>query len=139
MAISSGSSNITKSSSSIELYQGESKDLELEIVQEVDDVDGNPEEEPVNLTSAKVCFTVRKVVGDPEVKIAKDSTNALQIEILTPATDGLAIIHIVSDDTQNLDPGKYVFDVWVVLSSGKKLPVIEVSDFIVKEPVTKDC
>ena len=70
MAISSGSSNISKSSSSIELYQGESKDLELEIVKEVDDVDGNPQEEPVNLTNAKVCFTVRKAVGDPEVKIA---------------------------------------------------------------------
>lgn len=139
MAISSGSSNITKSSSSIELYQGESKDLELEIVQEVDDVDGNPEEQPVDLTGAKVCFTVRKAVGDPDVRISKDSTNALQIEILSPATNGMAIIHIVNDDTFNLEPGKYVFDVWVVLSSGKQVPVIEVSDFLVKEPVTKIC
>jgi len=139
MAISGSSSNITSSSSSIELYQGESKDLELEIVEEVKQTDGTLAEEPVNLTGAKVCFTVRKAVGDPEVKIAKDSLSALEIEILTPATDGLATIHILTDDTSLLSPGKYVFDVWVVLSSGKKVPVIEVSEFIVKEPVTKDC
>lgn len=139
MAISGASSNITSSSSSIEVYQGESKDLELEIVQEVEQPDETVVEEPVDLTGSKVCMTVRKTVGDPERKIAKDSTNALDIEILTPATDGMVIIHIVPDDTMNLDPGKYVFDVWVVLSSGKRLPVIEVSEFIVKEPVTKDC
>lgn len=139
MAISNSSSNISKSSSSIEVYQGESKDMELEIVQEVDDVDGNPEEVPVDLTGAKVCFTVRKSVGDSEVKIFKDSTNVLDIEILTPATEGFATIYLTSDDTLLLDPGKYVFDVWVTLSSGKRLPVIEVSDFIVKEPVTKGC
>ena len=139
MALSSSSSNITKSSSSIELYQGESKDLELEIVKEVDDVDGNPQEEPVDLTSAKVCFTVRKTVGDPIANISKDSTNVLDIEILSPPTDGMVMIYLVNDDTFNMDPGKYVFDIWVVLSSGKKLPVIEVSDFIVKEPVTKGC
>ena len=139
MSISSSSSNISKSSSSIEVYQGESKDLEVEIVQEVDDVDGNPQEEPVNLTGAKVCFTVRKAVRDPEVKIAKDSLNVLDIEILSPATSGFAMIYLTSDDTIFMDPGKYVFDVWVVLSSGKKVPVIEVSDFIVKEPVTKGC
>ena len=139
MAISGSSSNITSSSSSIELYQGESKDLELEIVREVDQIDGTVKEEPVNLTGGKVCFTVRKAIGDPEIKISKDSLSALEIEILTPATDGLATIHIVSEDTLFLEAGKYVFDVWVVLSSGKKVPVIEVSEFIVKEPVTKDC
>lgn len=139
MSLSSSSSNITKSSSSIELYQGESKDLELEIVKEVDDVDGNPQEEPVDLTSAKVCFTVRKTVDDPVVQIAKDSTNVLDIEILTPTTSGMVMIYLAASDTQNMEPGNYVFDIWVVLSSGKKLPVIEVSDFIVKEPVTKDC
>lgn len=139
MALSSSSSNITKSSSSIELYQGESKDLELEIVKEVDDVDGNAQEEPVDLTSAKVCLTVRKTVEDQVIQIAKDSTNVLDIEILSPATDGMVMIYLVSDDTQNMEPGKYVFDIWVVLSSGKKLPVIEVSEFIVKAAVTKDC
>jgi len=139
VAISNSSSNISKSSSSIELYQGESQDLEIEIVKEDEDVDGNPIEVPLNLTGAKVCFTVRKTVSDPEVKIAKDSLNVLDIEILTPATSGFVMVYIASDDTLYMDPGKYVFDVWVVLSSGKKVPVVEVSEFIIKEPVTKGC
>lgn len=139
MALSSSASNITKSSSAIELYQGESKDLELEIVKEVDDVDGNPEEKPVDLENAKICFTVRKTVEDPIANISKDSTNVLDIEIQSPATDGMVLIFLVSSDTRNMEPGKYVFDIWVVLSSGKELPVIEVSEFIVKAAVTKDC
>jgi len=139
MSISNSSSNISKSSSSIELYQGESKDLEIEIVKEEEDVDGNPIEVPLPLTGSKVCFTVRKLVTDPAIKIAKDSLNVLDIEIKSPATDGIVIIYIVSEDTRLLDPGRYVFDIWVVLSSGKKVPVVEVSEFIVKEPVTKDC
>lgn len=139
MSIGQTSSNITKSSSSIEIYQGESKDLDLEIVQEVDQVDGTTTEEPVDLTGAKVCFTVKKKVTDPTPLIAKDSTNALDIEILSPPEDGLAVIHIVNDDTFNLEAGNYVFDVWVSLSNGKKAIVIEPSEFIVNEPVTKDC
>ena len=139
MSLSSTSSNISKSSSSIEIYQGESKDLELEIVKDVDQPDGSTIEEPVDLTGAKVCFTVKKRVGDVDALISKDSTNALDIEIVTPPEDGMAIIHIVNDDTFNLEPGSYVFDIWAVLSSGKKAIVIEPSEFIVKEPVTKDC
>lgn len=139
MSVSQLSSNITKSSSSIELYQGESKDLNLEIVQSLEQPDGNEIEVPVDLTGAKICFTVRKKIGDPEVKIHKDSTNALDVEILTPEENGLAIIHILTGDTNLLDPGSYVFDVWVILSSGKKVPVIEPSEFLIKEPVTKDC
>ena len=139
MSISGSSSNISKSSSSIEVYQGESKDLELEIVQEVDQVDGTTSDEPVDLTGGKVCFTVKKDIDDPGAKITKTSDNALEIEILTPAEDGKATIHLVSDDTINCEPGKYFFDVWVVLSSGKKVPVIEVSEFIIKRPITRDC
>ena len=139
MSISGSSSNITKSSSSIEVYQGESKDLELEIVQDEEQPSGSTIEVPVDLTGAKVCMTVKKNIGDPTPRFFKSSDNILEVEILTPATDGKATIYIVPEDTLNLDPGKYFFDVWVVLSSGKKVPVIEVSEFNVKEPVTKDC
>ena len=139
MSISSTSSNITKSSSSIEIYQGESKDLDLEIVQEVQQPDETFIEQAVDLTGAKICFTVRKRLGEIDTLIAKDSTNAIDIEIVAPPEDGMAIIHLLSEDTSLLDPGSYIFDVWVTLSSGKKLIVIEPSEFIVKEPVTKGC
>ena len=137
MAISDTSSNITKSSNTIELYQGESMDIDLEIVQEVPDVNGNPEDQPVDLTGATVYFSMRMKASAPELLIGKNSSNLLEIEIVNPPRNGDAIIHLVSSDTKHTPPGDYVFDVWVVLSSGKSVPVIEISTFTVKEPVTK--
>lgn len=137
MSISGTSSNITKSSNTVDLYQGESRDIDLEIVQEVPDVNDVPVEEPVDLTGATVYFSVRTKASSPDLLIGKNSTNALEIETPTPFTGGIAIIHLLSSDTKNMAPGEYVFDVWVVLSSGKTVPVIEISEFIVKEPVTK--
>jgi hypothetical protein len=137
MSIAGTSSNITKSSNTIDLYQGESRDIDLEVVEEVDDVNGVPTEQPVDLTGATVYFSVRTKPNSPDLLIGKNSTNALEIEIPAPRTNGIAIIHLLSGDTKNMFPGEYVFDAWVVLSSGKSVPVIEIAEFIVKEPVTK--
>lgn len=137
MAISETSSNITKSSNTIELYQGESVDIDLDIVQEVPDVNGNLVDQPVDLTGATIYFSMRMKASAPELLIGKNSTNILEIQILSPPQNGEAIIHLVSSDTRVTPPGDYVFDVWIVLSSGKSVPVIEISTFTVKEPVTK--
>jgi hypothetical protein len=137
MSISGTSSNITKSSNSIDVYQGESKDLDLEVVKEVKDINGVLVEQPVDLTGSILYFCVRLKVNSPDLLIAKDSTNILNIEILTPLTDGKAIVHLVPDDTRNMAAGSYLFDIWIVLSSGKRVPVVEVSEFLVKEAVTK--
>lgn len=137
MSISQVSSNITKSSNSIEVFKGESKDLELEVTQIGEDIDGNDEEQPVDLTGSTVYFTVREQASSPEALISKNSTNALDIEIVDPATGGFALIHLSPDDTKMLNADQFVFDIWLVLSSGKQVPVVEVSEFIVKEPVTK--
>jgi hypothetical protein len=137
MSISGTSSNITKSSNTIDLYKGESRDIDLEVVQEVPDINGVPTEQPVDLTGATVYFSVRAKPSSPELLIGKNSTNGLEIELPAPTTGGLAIIHLLSSDTKNMFPGEYVFDAWVVLSSGKSVPVIEIAEFIVKEPVTK--
>jgi len=137
MSISGASSNITKSSNSIDIYQGESQDLDLSIVQEVKDVNDVLVEEPVDLTGSVIYFSVRTKASSPDLLISKISSNILDVEIPSPLTDGLAIIHLASDDTKNMAAGEYVFDVWIVLSSGKKVPVVEVSEFLVKEAVTK--
>ncbi len=137
MSVIQTSSNLTKSSNSIEVFKGESKDLELEVTQIVENAEGNDEEQPVNLTGAVVHFTVRELASTPEVLISKDSTSALDIEILVPETNGVALVHLSPDDTKNLSAQQYVFDIWVVLSSGSQVPVVEVSEFIVREPVTK--
>lgn len=137
MSIPGVSSNLTKSSNSIDLYQGESKDLDLLIVEEVKDINGVPVEQPVDLAGATIYFSVRSKANSPDLLIGKDSTNILSIEILTPTTLGMVVIHMLSSDTKHMAAGDYVFDIWIVLSSGKSGPVVEISEFIVKEAVTK--
>ena len=131
MSISASGSNITKSSNSIELFRGQSKDLELTITQVEDG-----EESALDLTGSTVYFTLKKKPGDAVALVSKTSASALDIEILSPAEDGIAKIYINPLDTSGLEADKYFFDVWVKLSSGKRFPVIEVSDFIIKEPIT---
>jgi len=137
MAISASSSNITKSSNSIEIYQGESRDISLEVLQESKDINGVTIETPVDLTGCVFYFSVRTTAKSPALLISKTSSNMLEIELLTPLTGGKALIHITSDDTKHLDPGEYVFDVWTTLSSGKSVPVVAISSFIVRIAVTK--
>jgi hypothetical protein len=137
MSISQVSSNITKSSNSIEVFKGESLDLELEVTTIVTAADSTESEEPVDLTGSTVFFCMRRRASDPDTLITKDSGSALEIEILTPADNGVALIHLVPDDTKNLPADEYVFDVWIILSSGKQVPVVEVSEFKIKEPVCK--
>jgi len=140
VSVAQVSSNLSKSSNAIDLYQGESKDLDLTVTQLADEAESNECVEvlvPVDLTGATLFFTVRKTAVSPTILIEKDSTNIIEIEIVSPETEGRAIIHLTSGDTVNLDAGSYVFDVWVELSSGKRSPVIEVSEFIVREAVKK--
>lgn len=112
----------------VEIYRGSSKTYELEVV------DG--EEHAVDLTGARVVLTVKCDVMDPAPLIQKDSqVGATQIDITHPK-EGLAEIKFVPSDTQTMDAGEYVFDVWVVLSSGTRGPVILPSPFKVVAGVT---
>lgn len=140
MSVSTVSSNLSKSSNAIDLYKGESKDINLTVEQLASEAESNECVQvysAVDLTGATLYFTVRKTASSATALIGKDSTNIIDIEILSPATGGKAIIHITSGDTANLEAGSYVFDVWVEFSSGKRSPVIEVSEFIVREAVKK--
>jgi len=140
VSISSTSSNISKSSNTIELFKGESKDLVVTVTQLSEAASDNEcvdVYDPVDLTGATVFFTVRKSVKEALSILEKDSTNALEIEVSSPATTGVATIYITSGDTVGLDAGTYVFDIWVELSSGKRSPVIEISEFIVRDAVKR--
>lgn len=137
MALTKVASTLTKSSNAVEVYKGQSKDLQIKIVEDgVDPVSGKPGDVPVPLTGATVYCSVRTRPGNPELLISKVSTDSTQITIETPAINGICTIHLIPTDTYKLDADTYVFDVWVVLSGGKTYPVIEVTEFIVKEPVT---
>lgn len=129
MSISVASSNISKSSSAIELFRGESKDLSLCVTQFISEAEVNECVDvygPVDLTGSTLFFCVRKQTTDPASLIDKSSDDPIEIEILTPASLGKSIIHITSGDTVGLEAGKYFFDIWIQLSSGKRSPIIAV-------------
>ena len=107
--------------------RGASKTLNLT----VKDKDGNP----VNLTGSTLYFTVKKKETDRVCVIQKISTDAAQIEVASPATKGTAQIFLQPSDT-NKDPGKYRFDVWVVLASGARFVVVKPSVFEIVPGVT---
>jgi hypothetical protein len=128
-------SSISKSANAVEVWKGQSKDLEVSVTEEVVE-NGVKKDVPFSLAGATVYFAVKHRTADPQALIRKSSASVSEIEITSPATDGKAMIHIVPTDTSLLDADTYVFDVWVQLASGKRYPVIEVSEFLVKEPVT---
>ena len=121
-------SSILGSENQIEIIRGSSKTFELEVLDESDAA--------VDLTSARVVLTVKCSLVDPAPLIQKDSEGgATQVEITAPR-EGKARIKFSPADTQTLDVGKYTFDVWVVLASGFRCPVILPSPFIVQAGVT---
>lgn len=124
----SGTTSILGPENEVEIYRGASKTYELEVV------DG--EEHAVDLTGARIVLTVKCDAMDPAPLIQKDSqVGAAQVDITHPK-EGLAEIKFVPSDTQTLDVGEYVFDVWVVLLSGTRGPVILPSPFRVVAGVT---
>lgn len=136
MSIDLTSSTLSKSPRSLEVWKGQSLDIELEVVKLQTQAGGFDIEIPEDLTGATAKFTVRRAVGDPAVTFQKTTDNVAEIEILAPSIDGMMVVHIVPSDTENLDADTYMYDMWVELSSGDRGPVIEVSEFIVKEPIT---
>lgn len=112
---------------SVTLVRGTSKSLELLVV----DIAGKA----VDLTGAKIVMTVKAAVSDTTPLFMKSSDFPSQAEIPYPR-QGKARIYVSPADTQNLAPKQYVFDVWVVLSSGKRYAVVQPSTFEVLAAVT---
>lgn len=111
----------------IQIIRGASRTVELAVT---DDTGA-----PVDLTGAKVYLSVKSSPTDARPLIQKVSTDSTQVEITTPR-EGKAKIYFVPADTQNLDPHEYTFDVWAVLASGKRYPIIEPSIFAVQPGVS---
>lgn len=123
-----GTTSIQGPENLIEIYRGASKTYELEVV------DG--EDHAVDLTGARVVFSVKCDLSDPAPLVQKDSqVGPTQIDITLPK-EGIAEIKLLPSDTQTMDVGEYIFDVWVVLASGTRGPVILPSPFKVLAGVT---
>ena len=124
----SGTTSILGPENEIEIYRGSSKTYELHVT--------DAEETDVDLTGARIVLSVKCDLKDQAPLIQKDSNvGAAEIDINHPL-EGKAEIKFVSADTRTMDVGEYIFDVWVVLASGVRGPVIAPSPFKVLAGVT---
>lgn len=92
--------------------------------------------EVVDLTSARVVFTVKCKLSDVDPTILKDSDKGITEVEFTDPTKGEAKIYLQPSDTQNMKPGKYVFDVWVILAAATRHLVVGPGAFNVQAGVT---
>lgn len=126
--MSEGGGGFLASENAIDVVRGTSRTLVLTVKDSHGDV--------VDLTSSRVVFSVKCKTSDTTPIIQKDSdVGSAQAEI-TDAVNGEAKIYIQPSDTQNLNPTKYIFDVWVILSSGSRHLVVGPGAFNVKAGVT---
>ena len=113
---------------SLTVIRGASKTLDMTIT----DTDTG---RAADLTGGRIVLTVKESVTDARPVIQKISDEATQAEITLPRS-GIARIYLVPADTQNLTLKDYVFDVWVILASGKRYHVIQPSVFTIQPGVT---
>lgn len=112
---------------SLEVVRGSSRTLELTVTDQ--------DSKPVDLTGSRIIFSVKTSANDPLPLIQKTTDQLAQAEVTVPR-EGKARIYLQPGDTQGLQALEYVFDVWVILTSGKRYPVVPSSIFAVKPGVT---
>lgn len=100
-----------------------------------------PDNSPVNLTDSKLVFTVKEKTSDPDVDAVFQKKNTAaggsdaQFKIID-AAGGRAEIYIVPADTEDTNPGIYLWDVQVTLANGKNYTVLR-GRISFKEDVTR--
>jgi hypothetical protein len=112
---------------SVQIIRGTSKTLQLSVV--------DSHHKPVNLTGATIIFTVKNRVEDRQNVIQKTTQDPTQVQITDPF-GGIAQIFLVPADTQLRDVKQYVFDVWVILTSGARYAVVVPAIFDLQPGVT---
>jgi hypothetical protein len=91
--------------------------------------------EPVNLTGCTMYFTVKEHLNDVAPYIQKTSLNALEIEFVD-ALGGVARVYVNPSDTFHARVKPYCFDVWLILTTGKRYVIIPPSIFDIQAAVT---
>jgi hypothetical protein len=100
-----------------------------------------PDKQPVNLTNSKCVFTVKEKTSDLDSaavfqkKTASAGGSVDEFNIID-AAGGKAEIYIIPDDTEDANPGIYLWDVQVTLASGKTYTVLR-GRISFKEDVTR--
>lgn len=125
------------SKTTIPLHVGETRTVDLTIF-EPDPTPEDPNQvKPKDLSegSPVIHFNVKKDFGDASPVITKTSASASEINIEDPE-NGKVRIFIEPADTQALDPGTYVYDIWVVFTGDARTHVIGPCTFELKKTVT---
>lgn len=87
------------------------------------------------LTGATIYFSVKKDTRDRSPLIQKTTAQSSEIAIIA-AREGLAEIYLLPADTNRLDVGRYLYDIWVVMPDGKRHCAVPPSVFEVLSSVT---
>lgn len=119
--------DVLQPKNAVQIIRGTSKTLQLTVVDSVS--------KPVDLTGARVVMTVKDRFEDTKNVFQKTSDAGTQV-LITDAKGGIAQIFINPADTQDREIKQYVFDVWVILSSGKRYAVVPPSIFDLQPGVT---
>ena len=116
----------------IVMYLGNNETFELEVIDD-DDV-------AVPIIGAEIIFSVKDDFTDEEYIFQRKNSFAggddTEIKI-TDGGNGLAEIYLIPDNTKDLNSGRYVYDVWVKLTSGIEKTVVQNRLFLedsVKKP-----
>lgn len=102
------------------------------------------EEQTIYLTKGDSAYIRVKV--EPDSYIAHEG-DTITLSVKKKITDsGYAfqkvvaageVIHIIPEDTKNLDCGKYIYDVQLSTSYGDVFTIVEPSSFYIREEVTE--
>lgn len=92
---------------------------------------------PSDLTGARLLLSVKRERTDPAPLFVKDSAAPPSGIVITDARGGLATVTFAPADTQNLDPGFYLYDLWVVFADASRVPVIPESTLEVLSSITR--
>lgn len=113
-----------------EVVAGEDQTFRLTVT----DSGGNAED----LTGRTLRFTVRERGAhlDPTALITKTSAIGGEIDVVPPASAGLADITLIPSDTEDLKPGDYLYDVWLIEGTGEQFNIIRSTKFTVKQRIT---
>lgn len=93
--------------------------------------------QPIDLTGATAVSSIRTdSKATPIITLDNGSNGGMALLAQTGATKGQFTWTLQPTQTKSLPVGTYVWDVWVVLSTGEKLPIVWPSDMTLVQEST---
>lgn len=117
----------------LRLIRGQTKTYRVVVT----DINGDA----LDLTGTTLYFRVKAALTDTAYVIDKDSGVVGEIDFLLPQSDaektGRADVKLVHNDSKALTPGVYLYDVWIMLTSGDLHPVVKPANIIIEQGISE--